>query len=352
MKPRIPAIIGALVILVFVLPSVVKFVSNRSFQPALSLEALPEEGVGINSKARLILIAGGQQRDSNSIVSTDSGFEWDVLAEDAPFASRTSESLLSYNGMLYMFGGYGYNNGKFNFNDVWKSTNGKEWELVTHKAPWKVRSGNAALVFGNYMWVVGGETFNAGGSDFYNDVWVSQNGFEWNKMDDAPFAPRTIASSFVFDNKMWFVGGASYNLTRDGDYDFTLYKDIWSFDGKKWVEELSTAPWGEVGPSNVMVYKGELIAITEDGLGAESMVWKSTNGRDWELLTDGPNFPNYNATSFIFNDKMWLAGGSLNEEPYSGAWSSFNGMEWILETSVIKNFSGEGHSAVTFFEKK
>ena len=46
--------------------------------------------------------------------------------------------------------------GSTNKNDVWNSTDGVTWTVVTSSASFSARENHASLVFDNKMWVTGG----------------------------------------------------------------------------------------------------------------------------------------------------------------------------------------------------
>lgn len=333
-----------LIIIVVLLAAVSLMIKNNNQQPASSLDS----GVDIGLKQnKIFLMGGGDRPNPSTIVASSDGYTWQTLSSSTSFPARISQSVLSFNNKLYVFGGYGYNNGSYNFNDVWQSANGKDWTQILLHAPWGKRSGNGAVVFQNKLWMIGGETYNVAGSTFYNDMWSSENGKVWKKeKNNAPWNARSVGAMTVFDNKIWLIGGGSYVLNSEGQYDFTFYHDVWSFDGSTWTQEVIQTPWSASGPSGLFVLGDMMYVIVDDGFHSNMSVWSSPNGKDWSMIKDNPEFPNYNFTSFVFDNKMWIAGGSSNETPYGGVWSSSDGATWTQESPEIKDFSGESHPAV------
>ena len=61
------------------------------------------------------------------------------------------------------------------FNDVWWSTNGKDWTQATADAPWTNRGDHSVVTYSNKMYLMGGYD----GSNRYNDVWFSSDGANW-----------------------------------------------------------------------------------------------------------------------------------------------------------------------------
>jgi hypothetical protein len=316
--------------------------NSGTYQPALSINS----GVNAELKKGIFIIGGGDRPNPNTVVYSPDVIEWTTIGENLPFLPRINQTLLNFKGDMYMMGGYGYNEGHFNFNDVWRSDDGTNWKKIA-TAPWQARSGNAGVVYGGEIYIIGGETYNASGSTFYNDVWKSVDGIKWTKDKmSAPWSARSVGGATIFQNKIFIIGGGSYVLNADGTYDFTVYKDIWSYDGENWKQELSETPWNGAGVSGVFVQSGKLFVITDDGLHSNIIVWNSDDGKVWNKVTDATNFPNYNFNAFSYAGKMWLAGGTKDEEFYDGLWSSTDGITWQESQNKIKGAGGEGHPAL------
>ena len=54
-------------------------------------------------------------------------------------------------------------------NDVWSSSDGITWTEETPAAAWSARDSHSSVVFGGYIWVLGGSD---GSNSYLNDVWV------------------------------------------------------------------------------------------------------------------------------------------------------------------------------------
>jgi hypothetical protein len=104
-------------------------------------------------------------------------------------------------------------------NDVWCSTNGADWTLVTNSADFPARRGHTIFVFDNKMWVIGGA-----GDDYHNDVWYSADGANWTCADSsAAWQARIWHTSVVYNNEMWVMGGS---ITTPGGLN-----DVWHSPG-------------------------------------------------------------------------------------------------------------------------
>jgi hypothetical protein len=70
---------------------------------------------------------------------------------------------LAFDEKLWVFGGRGYN-------DVWYSTNGKNWVQQSSAAPWSTRTTFHSIVYLNKVWIYSGKT---GRKDSWSgDVWT------------------------------------------------------------------------------------------------------------------------------------------------------------------------------------
>ena len=146
-------------------------------------------------------------------------------------------------------------------------------------------------------------------------------------------------SAFVFDEKIWVIGGTDTN-------DF--YSDVWSSsDGITWTQHTADADFSDRAGHAIVEHNGELImtgGIQKNGDYLDD-VWKSTDGINWSQVkehfhdfTQDDSFYTlkdeneieiawyYNETDrymrkrayhqmLSFNDKLWVIGGRLNNHP-------------------------------------
>lgn len=72
----------------------------------------------------------------------------------------------------------GGHDGKSQLRDIWVSDdNGCTWGLVCENAPWPSRQGQATVVAGDSVYLMGG----FGGSQRFNDLWMSEDMSKCNK---------------------------------------------------------------------------------------------------------------------------------------------------------------------------
>jgi hypothetical protein len=208
---------------------------------------------------------------------------------------------LVYDSKLWAIGG-ALDNNPTTTNEVWYSTNGSNWTMVTQSSPLRSIFNHSSAVFdagkGDRIWVIGGKIFDPVTASFYvtNEVYYSLDGTDWNPIDVAKsFSPVFAHSSVVFDGKLWVIGGITY-------------------------------PYG----------------------GASSEVWSSTDGSNWNLVTIAPFGPRMNHTSVVHDNKIWVIGGGIdgNPTPTNEVWSSPDGINWTKVTPVTIFPARHAHSSV------
>ncbi len=146
-------------------------------------------------------------------------YQWLPVTLQAPWASRDGAGLLSYRDQLYLLGGWNPSD-RNHFpmicsNDVWSSRDGSHWELVKKntfldrafdpKIDWEGRHTAGYAVFQDKMWIIGGDCNQR---HYQNDVWQSSDGAQWHLVtDQVPWAPRALHYTLVHNHRLWVLGG-------------------------------------------------------------------------------------------------------------------------------------------------
>ncbi|MCY4043875.1 MAG: Ig-like domain-containing protein [Cellvibrionales bacterium] len=137
----------------------------------------------------LYLTGGMEGKDSsrkylNDAWASTDGENFEKLASNAPFSTRFKHQMVVFNEGLYLSGGFSGNNEMSYFNDVWKSSDGKEWEQVIESASFTSRAGHQMLVKGNWLYILGGYNDQS----TFQDVWRSQDGKIFEKRQGGHFS--------------------------------------------------------------------------------------------------------------------------------------------------------------------
>jgi hypothetical protein len=189
-------------------------------------------------------------------------------------------------------------------NDIWYSNNGLNWSEIQSAAEFSSRSWHSTAVFRDRIWVIGGYRGNNLDS-LANDVWYSDNGISWKQATPgAEFSPRSDLSSFVYQDKLWVIGGR----------DRTGYlNDVWySGDGIHWTRATASAPFIQ-GINNAVVFDNRIWVIQNSNNAMEISrgIWYSYDGITWTEIMSSPEFFKREYTSgqphlTVFNNRLWV----------------------------------------------
>jgi hypothetical protein len=201
------------------------------------------------------------------------------------------------------------------FNDVWTSRDGKHWKQLTTSAPWKGRAGLSAIVFGDYIYVMGGSNgddvaIGGSGRELFNDVWRSRDGKSWRLVTgEAAWPARAGAALVKKDGYIYLLGGEDGFLCTAGPTGLQCpyFNDVWrSRDGARWKLVTSAAAWS-ARPGHQAQVLGDTIVVF-GGFGWPSLAnpglppgpgnaflpghptdqWASRDGKKWTKLSGSP----------------------------------------------------------------
>jgi hypothetical protein len=298
----------------------------------------------VDLDGRLILL-GGRTPNQSTIpgdstiwadvwASDDGGATWFDLLDGAtaPWPARAYFQALVKDGMIYVIGGqdYGLEENPFCalldqglepppglgidpdapcpeflptsrfFNDVWRSADGITWEEVTASAPWDPRAGLSSAVLGEHLYVLAGSQnddssiIGAGGPArlYYQDVWRSTDGADWELMTDAaPWEPRAGAVTVVRDDKIFLFGGEDgFTCEPLPDCEAPYFNDVWvTADGATWELVTEAAGWSP-RPGHVCELVGnQFLCFGGFGLLVNPTdMWVSDDGAEWSELPTNP----------------------------------------------------------------
>lgn len=191
------------------------------------------------------------------------------------------------------------------FNDVWASTDGIQWNQLSDSAGWTGRAGLSAVVFKNEIYVMGGSTNDdaavIGGPPsriYYNDVWKSGDGVNWTLLtDSAAWSKRAGGIAVVKDDHIYMIGGEEGFLCLPGSPCPPYFNDVWrSRNGKDWELVTAEAPWSKRPGHQVVVTDNKFVLFGGFGFNPENQfipanpvdTWISSNGKDWQQLQSSP----------------------------------------------------------------
>ena len=155
-----------------------------------------------------LYVYGGDGPDSgsntkNDVWSSEDGKTWMLETGNANWPARDLHQALSYKGRIYVLGGVsgGDSDNEESLNDVWSSADGQTWTLETDDADWPVRENYQALSYNGRIYVLGGFYYDEAGDndDLRNDVWSSVDGRTWRlETNSANWSKRYDLQAVVF----------------------------------------------------------------------------------------------------------------------------------------------------------
>ncbi|WP_437192663.1 Kelch repeat-containing protein [Planctomicrobium sp. SH527] len=280
--------------------------------------------------------------------------DWELVTKNAQWQARDSQGELVFKDRLWIFGGW-FNSYEAPPRDVWSTANGKDWELVEPKAPWIHSDLPMTLVFKDRMWLMGG-WYNGRlpGHAASNEVWSSTDGKDWKQATKhAGWTPRLASAIVEFKGKMWILGGTENYYFGDSS---SLKNDVWSSeDGTTWKQETANAGWAPRAYHQAAVLNGRIYVFGGGnyvpGYQAFNDVWSSDDGVNWRQETaKAPWHERLWFSSVVYRDHIWMIGGWSNNpsKNWNDVWYSRDGREWKqLKTEHVWKERHE-HSAFVF----
>ena len=159
-------------------------------------------------------------------------------------------------------------------------------------------------------------------------VWHSDNGIAW--ISDTSFGSERRGHSVTeFNGDLFLIGGA--------DNDDNDLEEVWvSNDGVFWTLGSDLLPFGGVSFHSTVAYNGQLYLITddyEDDEGTQMMaVYRSDDGFNWNLIATNVFPIRTAAETVVFNNKIYLIGGTNDTNFLNDIWTTEDGITWTEVT--------------------
>ncbi|MGD1818412.1 MAG: Kelch repeat-containing protein [Pleomorphochaeta sp.] len=193
--------------------------------------------------------------DEFTYAEYDGSLETKELISDAPWSNREDFASVVFKDQIWVLGGYNRSqrgDEDCYKEDIYKSSDGINWDLVSDSAPWKGKRGISAVATEDYICIFGGFTVDekTGDRRYNNDLWYSEDGIKWEKAptlgDIKPHA-RSEYGMVYYDGNIYVFGGFCQikNEYEDGYKNGPNYfNDIWQYNiaNNKWTEINSTMP--------------------------------------------------------------------------------------------------------------
>ena len=233
-------------------------------------------------------------------------------------------------------------------NDVWKSTDGKDWTQATGASNrFIARNSHGSAVLGNDIYVVNGQrdpATSAGSSSI--NIWKSADGGEsWNRQTRnlIGLAGSSMGREWfgleVLQDKLYLMGGYDGPLSSQ--------REVWesSFDTS------GTFVWTRVSTVAADKFDGRyrhssavlggalyVIGGTYDNTNVLNDIWESTDkGRSWNQVgvDNAQVLGRTRHTSVVFDNAIYVIGGRRSNTLQNDVWKSTDkGVTWV---NVHKN---------------
>ncbi len=279
--------------------------------------------------------------------------EWSELVVSAPWAARDSGASFVFDNRLWYMGGLNgdglpgedhvvkYWEATY-FNDVWSSPNGSEWQKESTHAAWSPRRSMSVAELNGVLFMYGGWSQTEG---YVSDIWYSDDGYTWLEAPTTtPWSPREGQTLEVFDGKLWLIGGVNYDERK-------VFNDVWySEDGLTWTEApLSGDRWSGRWDHATAVFQDELYLVGGMNLKKETFgdVWKSRDGARWERVSLLPGATRQGHGLVSYAGELWTI-GRLNDVEGGGEndiWHSSDGVSWE-RADMLPSWTGREDHAV------
>ena len=241
-----------------------------------------------------------------------------------------------------------------------------QWVQATTNAEFSTRFGQTGCVYDNKMWMIGG-IVTTPTKVLNQEIWNSTDGTNWNLVgtdritneDDESVLPVFYQADLISnDGKMWLVGGSGGLTLEELE------------DGSK----IPTSPflyvttngadWDQVGfgvaklvfysyRSTVNIFKDKFVRIGGEFLGHtlydDIVIWDSGVEDNHNLLTMTLPFSKQKHSSVVFDDKLWIMGGSDGlDTPNFTIYFTEDLTNWSVAPTL---FEFRNHSSVVYDNK-
>ncbi len=153
----------------------------------------------------------------NDVWRSTDGLNWIKVMDNAPWSPRTGASAFVFRNRLWLIGG-GNDNGLAN--DVWFTNDGEEWIQATNEIAPDKPFGYAVAIYDNKIWLVALDA--EGAAD--GRMLVSEDGARWRGLN-APWSARSGVAAWVMDEAMFLAAGS---LSGEGDNVYS--REVWRME--------------------------------------------------------------------------------------------------------------------------
>jgi len=271
-----------------------------------------------------------------------------------PWEARDSQTMYEFGGKLWMTGGLNSNKSRFEdgmpsyeeavyYNDIWNTEDGINWNKITEHAQFPPIRSASIVNYKGSLYMLGGWSPVVGTK---NGIWKSNDGFTWMKVaSTTTFTEREGQDILEWNGRLWMFGGVDY-------YGRKIFNDVWySDDAIVWTKATSSAPWAPRWDHGATVYKNRLWVVGGMAFGGVGYgdVWNTEDGVNWNRVLDlGPFGKRQGQILLSYGDVLYLVGGldAKTNEGVGDVWYTIDGLMWSQIPAVGPWLGKEDHSVV------
>jgi hypothetical protein len=247
---------------------------------------------------------------------------WASIGSSSLMASLPRQAAIAQlNGVTYALGGG--DDGTM----VVSAPDCVNWNAITG-ANLPNRHYGAAATLNGVMYFSGGALkLNTGGWYECNDVFASSGGTIWAAARTPDWDPRMLHAMVAYDNKLWVLGGMSWDGIRK-------YNDVWSWTGDpndRW-EPVSGDTFSARNNMAAFSYGTQLCIIGGNTAGGQQFLgdgYYMTSDRKWQAMNPPPpGGPRSHGNVAVVGNAIYLGGGVCDQQGRIAPDYVFNGQSW------------------------
>lgn len=301
----------------------------------------------------ILTLSSCEKVEEWKLTEYDGALNWEQITKKADWENRLDPEVAILNDKLYLIGGYnpGVVVGDPYYEDVWESSNGKDWIEVVADGPWKGRRGHSLITFndggGDALYLIGGFSVDesTGERAYNNDVWKSTDGVNWSQIKEtkevgkvdsnnwtARMHHKCVVANIAGKDYIYLVGGYTMQIDLQGRYAIKYFNDVWqSENGVDWVNIGKTdigirAEFAMTADDNGNIYlQGGVHGVIFEGTDSSGThpiqnyynVWSTNDGENWtntidEQIEDAGLIYRTGHEMVFYDDKIWVLPGKTN----------------------------------------
>jgi hypothetical protein len=151
--------------------------------------------------------------------------------------------------------------------------------------------------------------------------------YTWKKItNEAAFSKSYNFQLFTIDDKIWA-------FHHKGNY--------YSHDGKSWTKSPLTNSINNLAFLDYVIFNNSVLGLGHfegniEKFTFKSNIYKTEDLKKWSVLTTKSNIPKrFFYHPFVFNNKIWIIGGSDGQQDFDDVWSSADGITWKKEADKL-----------------